>query len=49
MSGHKAYTRVAIEKRPKWWNEPEITFSVQEATYPDHDDALVISIRIANA
>ncbi|RRT80472.1 hypothetical protein B296_00002069 [Ensete ventricosum] len=29
--------------------EPEITFEMGEAEYPDHDDNLVISVKISNA
>ncbi|RWV89442.1 hypothetical protein BHE74_00012592 [Ensete ventricosum] len=30
-------------------DEPKITFEVQDVEYLDHNDALVVSVRIANA
>nr|XP_009385323.1 PREDICTED: uncharacterized protein LOC103972705 [Musa acuminata subsp. malaccensis] len=45
----KAYARSAIEKHPRPELEPEITFGAGEVERSHHDDALVISIRIANA
>ena len=45
----KAYARSAIKKRPRPELEPKITFGAEEVERSHHDDALVISIRIANA
>ncbi|RWW83912.1 hypothetical protein BHE74_00007557 [Ensete ventricosum] len=47
-SGQKAYTRAAIEKCPDEADEPRISFEAGEAEYPDHADALVISVRVTN-
>nr|XP_009409650.1 PREDICTED: uncharacterized protein LOC103991833 [Musa acuminata subsp. malaccensis] len=49
MAGRKAYARVVVEKRMRQLQAPEITFSLGETKYPEHDDALVISTSIANA
>ncbi|XP_065050262.1 uncharacterized protein LOC135680308 [Musa acuminata AAA Group] len=48
-TARKAYARSAIEKGPRLELEPEITFEVGEVKRSHHDNALVISIRIANA
>ncbi|RRT56814.1 hypothetical protein B296_00047616, partial [Ensete ventricosum] len=48
-SGWKAYARAVMEKHPRQTNEPKITFEAGDAKYPDHDDALVVSVCIANA
>ncbi|RWW82860.1 hypothetical protein BHE74_00008655 [Ensete ventricosum] len=48
-SGRKAYARTVMEKCPRKKDEPNITFEVGETKYPNHDDALVVSVRIANA
>ncbi|RRT62545.1 hypothetical protein B296_00026841 [Ensete ventricosum] len=48
-SACKAYAQTTIQKRPRQEPFPEITFRSGEEEYPDHDDALVISTRIANA
>ncbi|RRT85228.1 hypothetical protein B296_00000112 [Ensete ventricosum] len=48
-SSRKAYARAVVEKRLKEKDEPEIAFEVGEIEYPDHDDALVVSINIVNA
>ncbi|XP_064966990.1 uncharacterized protein LOC135613906 [Musa acuminata AAA Group] len=44
----KAYARSAVEKRLWPELEPEITFGAKEVECSHHDNALVISIRIAN-
>ncbi|XP_065015443.1 uncharacterized protein LOC135642891 [Musa acuminata AAA Group] len=49
MVGRKAYAQAAIEKSLRQPQVPEITFSTRETEYPEHDDALVILARIANA
>ncbi|RZR70513.1 hypothetical protein BHM03_00000356 [Ensete ventricosum] len=46
-SAKKAYARAEVQKRPKAQRDLEITFK-SENEYSDHDDALVISARIAN-
>ncbi|RZS13144.1 hypothetical protein BHM03_00044673 [Ensete ventricosum] len=48
-STRKAYARSTVEKRPKRDSDPEITFNSGNEKYPNHDNALVISMRIANA
>ncbi|RWW04418.1 hypothetical protein BHE74_00000737 [Ensete ventricosum] len=48
-SGHRAYARAAIEKHPRQREEPEIVFREGEVEYPDHNNTLVVSVRIANA
>ncbi|XP_065023311.1 uncharacterized protein LOC135649130 [Musa acuminata AAA Group] len=47
-SGRKAYARAAPEASGHEL-EPEITFPTGATEQPDHDDALVISARVANA
>nr|XP_018677422.1 PREDICTED: uncharacterized protein LOC108952025 [Musa acuminata subsp. malaccensis] len=49
MSGRKAYARAALDETSGRDPEPEITFSTGASELPDHDDALVISDRVANA
>lgn len=49
MAGRKAYTQATVEKHPRQPQVPEITFPAGETEYLEHDDALVISARIANA
>ncbi|XP_064944526.1 uncharacterized protein LOC135596397 [Musa acuminata AAA Group] len=49
MSGRKAYARTAPDEASGHKPEPEITFPTGAAERPDHDDALVISARVANA
>ncbi|XP_064983554.1 uncharacterized protein LOC135624013 [Musa acuminata AAA Group] len=48
-SARKSYARSLIEKRPRPELEPEISFGTGEEERSHHDDALVISIQIANA
>lgn len=47
-SGQKTYVRAIVEKHPKERDNTKITFKVGKAKYLNHDDALVISVRIAN-
>ncbi|XP_064987293.1 uncharacterized protein LOC135626033 [Musa acuminata AAA Group] len=49
MSGRKAYARTAPDEASGREPEPEITFPTRAAERPHHDDALVISTRVANA
>nr|XP_009388119.1 PREDICTED: uncharacterized protein LOC103974941 [Musa acuminata subsp. malaccensis] len=49
MSGRKAYARAAPDEASGREPEPEITFPTGVAERPHHDDALVISARVANA
>ncbi|XP_065023219.1 uncharacterized protein LOC135649050 [Musa acuminata AAA Group] len=49
MSGRKAYARAAPDEASGREPEPEITFPTGATEQPDHDDALVISARVANA
>ncbi|XP_064999835.1 uncharacterized protein LOC135633826 [Musa acuminata AAA Group] len=49
MSGRKAYARTAPDEASGREPEPEITFPTGAAERPHHDDALVISARVANA
>ncbi|XP_064955645.1 uncharacterized protein LOC103986523 [Musa acuminata AAA Group] len=49
MSGRKAYARTAPDEASGHEHEPEITFPIGAAERPHHDDALVISARVANA
>ncbi|XP_064963280.1 uncharacterized protein LOC135611572 [Musa acuminata AAA Group] len=48
LTARKAYARSAVKKRPRLELEPEITFGVKEVERSHHDDALVISIQVAN-
>ncbi|RWV96393.1 hypothetical protein GW17_00040900 [Ensete ventricosum] len=48
-SARKAYARAAVEKRPRRRPDLEISFQPEGEEYPDHDDALVVTVRIANA
>nr|XP_009383604.1 PREDICTED: uncharacterized protein LOC103971335 [Musa acuminata subsp. malaccensis] len=45
----KAYTHGMVEKHPRLESDPEITFKTEEGECSHRDDAMVISIRIANA
>ncbi|RRT36962.1 hypothetical protein B296_00046170 [Ensete ventricosum] len=45
----KAYARSEVEKRSTHDEDLDITFKSRGEEYPCHDDALVISIRMANA
>ncbi|XP_065039392.1 uncharacterized protein LOC135673921 [Musa acuminata AAA Group] len=49
LTTRKAYTYDKVEKHPKPEFEPKITFKTEEVERSHHDDALVISIWIANA
>ncbi|RRT41265.1 hypothetical protein B296_00043299 [Ensete ventricosum] len=48
-SAQKVYTRATAEKRLRHHRDLEITFGSGEEEYPDHDDVLVISVRIVNS
>ncbi|RRT66552.1 hypothetical protein B296_00012319 [Ensete ventricosum] len=48
-SARKAYARSEVGKRPVHDEDLDITFKSGGEEYPCHDDALVISIRMANA
>ncbi|XP_065009063.1 uncharacterized protein LOC135639193 [Musa acuminata AAA Group] len=45
----KSYAHSMVEKHPRLEHEPTITFGVGEVEHSHHDDAMVISIQIANA
>ncbi|RZS15600.1 hypothetical protein BHM03_00047461 [Ensete ventricosum] len=47
-SACKAYVRTEVGKRPEHEEDLDITFGSRNEEYPCHDDALVISIRMAN-
>ncbi|XP_009391097.2 uncharacterized protein LOC103977328 [Musa acuminata AAA Group] len=48
-SARKSYARSSVEKRPRPELEPEISFGAEEGERSHHDNALVISVQIANA
>ncbi|XP_064955581.1 uncharacterized protein LOC135607567 [Musa acuminata AAA Group] len=48
-TARKAYAWSTVEKRPRPELEPEITFGAEEVKRSHHNDALAISIRMANA
>ncbi|RRT45324.1 hypothetical protein B296_00035613 [Ensete ventricosum] len=48
-STRKAYARFEVGKRPLHDEDLDVTFKSGGEEYPCHDDALVISIRMANA
>ncbi|RZR85512.1 hypothetical protein BHM03_00012516 [Ensete ventricosum] len=47
-SVRKAYALTEVLKRPRARSDPGINFE-SESEYPDHEDALVVAARIANA
>nr|XP_009405170.1 PREDICTED: uncharacterized protein LOC103988354 [Musa acuminata subsp. malaccensis] len=49
MSGRKAYARSARDDTPRRGPDPQVAFSPEVAERSEHDDALVIMARIANA
>ncbi|RRT59911.1 hypothetical protein B296_00028363, partial [Ensete ventricosum] len=48
-SGRKAYAQAIVEKLPRQKDEPKTAFKEGETKYPDHDNALVVTVHIANA
>ncbi|XP_065004131.1 uncharacterized protein LOC135636371 [Musa acuminata AAA Group] len=49
MSGRKAYARSARIATPQRGPDPKVAFPPKDVKPPEHDDALVIMARIANA
>ncbi|RWW70575.1 hypothetical protein BHE74_00021740 [Ensete ventricosum] len=48
-STRKAYARATVKKRSRRCPNPEISFQSEGEEYPDHVDALVITVRIVDA
>ncbi|RRT65404.1 hypothetical protein B296_00021921 [Ensete ventricosum] len=48
-SARKAYARATVKKRSRRCPDPEIIFQPEGEEYLDHDDTLVITVRIVDA